>query len=481
MRLFILCLTLISSLETMSQFVRLDSTSKSIIEGFITQEKHDEEMVGVSVGIIRDGHVAFLKGFGWQDTVGMTPASEQTMYRLASVSKTVTGLMAMKLVEQGLLDLDKDIRDYVPEYPVKPEGTITMEELLSNESGIIHYSGTSSGQYCSESYNTAARDDYIDNHPNAYDPIAAIDIFKDQKICFAPGLHYQYTTWGFCLAGAVVERAGSKAFEEILNEQIVCPLGLPTLQIEFQDERPYPNEAWGYDFDDQDKLIRTPTTWTDYKDVSYKVPGGGLISSVIDLTLLMQGIVNRTLMPDQYVKLFGTRHEADDGNPTYYGYGTSTGSRNGDSLYWHSGSQAKTATLIYYSPENKNGVAIMSNTRGVSLFPLARLIYDYLPNAQIEGEPYQNPSKQSECTVSIFEDEGVSGITLYPNPASTEINLMGQKSEVKALEVLNQFGQIVRSQRGPQETLDIQHLSSGVYFLRVRMIDKTTTLAFVVK
>jgi len=68
-------------------------------------------------------------------------ATEESLYRVASVSKPITGLMAMKLKQKGQLILDKDIRDYVPEYPQKPEGVISSKHLLSHQSGIIHYSG----------------------------------------------------------------------------------------------------------------------------------------------------------------------------------------------------------------------------------------------------------------------------------------------------------------------------------------------------
>lgn len=395
-----------------AQFVRLDTVSVNKIENFISLRMATDQMMGLSVGIIRDGEVAYLKGFGYEDFENSIPATENTLYRLASVSKTVTGLISMRLREQGVLDLNKDIRDYVPEYPVKPEGTITSEELLSNESGILHYSGSGN---CQENYDFAYRNNYINTHPSSYDPIAAMGIFKDQKLCFTPGADYMYTTWGFCLMGAVLQRAANRDFESLLYDEIVCPLDLPSLQIEFQSKRPYPNEAKGYVLTGGN-IIPSDTNATDYKDISYKVPGGGMISSVIDLTMLMQGVVNRELITDSSVHFFGTRHIPGDGNPSYYGYGTSTNFRNGDTLYWHSGSQLKTATLIYYSPENKNGVVLMCNTQYVDLFPLARLIYDFLPSTSIEGAVFIPPGPSPECSSSGFQRHDMPTIQVYPNP-----------------------------------------------------------------
>ena len=468
--LLTLLLFILISLSGMSQFVRLNSASVSKIEGFVNSQMNSEEMVGLSVGIIVNGEVVYLKGFGLEDKENNINASEHTMYRLASVSKTVTGLMSMRLLEKGRLDLDKDIRDYVPEYPVKPEGTITSEDLLSNESGIIHYSGTASGQYCSESYNSTFRDNYIANHTDDYDPVEAIGIFKDQKICFTPGDHYQYTTWGFCLMGAVLERAGGMSFDSLLHEEVVCPLNLPSLQIEYQNKRPFPNEAKGYEFDGSGNVIPTPTGLTDYTDISYKVPGGGMISSVEDLTLLIQGVVNRTLISDSTVKIFGKRHVPGDSVMSFYGYGTSTNFRNGDTLFWHSGSQAKTATLIYYSPENKNGLALMCNTRGVGLFPLARLIYDYLPSAVVEGDAYSGPTQNDRCPTSGLPANISTNnrLLIYPNPAKNSITVEGISKDVE-FRILDVMGRNLNSGRLSinQNRIDVSELTAGIYLLQL--------------
>ncbi len=413
------------SLQSQAQFNRLDSVSVNTLEQFILNEKASEKMVGVSVGMIRNGEVAYLKGFGYEDSLANIAATESTMYRLASVSKSVTGLIAMRLIEKAQLDLNKDIRDYVPEYPAKAFGVITSEDLLSNESGVIHYSGSGN---CTEPYNVTYRNSYIASHTNSYDPIAAIGIFKDQKTCFVPGSQYQYTTWGFCLMGAVLQRAASKSFDSLLQDEIVCPLNLPSLQIEYQSKKPYPHQAEGYRISGG-QVALADTNSTDYKDISYKVPGGGMISSVIDLTLLMQGLVNRKLLADSTLKLFGTRHTPTNGTPSYYGYGTSTNFRNGDTLFWHSGSQEKTATLIYYSPENKNGVVIMSNTKGAGLFPLARLIYDYLPNSTLQGTKYPTPTTPSPCSgIGLPEPKDLSLLKVTPNPSNGTFRLETEQS-----------------------------------------------------
>jgi len=377
-----------------SQFNRFEHRDFDIFDKEILDYLQETKAVGISVGVIHEGKISMVKGYGYQDRENNIKAKEETLYRLASVSKPITGLMSVLMSFNDELDLNKDIRDYVPEYPVKPEGVITAIHLLSNQSGVIHYAGTANGQYCQAPYNIIALNQYSSSHLDYYDPVSAIDIFKDQRICFEPGDHYQYSTWGFCLMGAVIERATEATFEEVLYDKLIEPLCLPFLQPEFIEFRNYPNETQGYEFNNAGDVITTPSHYTDAFDISYKVPGGGLIGSVIDLSLIIEGVVNRILLDDDGINFWSDQRIPNDGENPYYGLGISSGMRNGKRLLHHSGAQAKTSTLIYFSPDNKNGVAIMCNTRGLNLYPLARFIYDRLEAASSSGPLYPHSCPQ---------------------------------------------------------------------------------------
>ncbi|MEQ9405147.1 MAG: serine hydrolase [Cyclobacteriaceae bacterium] len=393
------------------QFHKIDSESITALEEIIENQKTVEKIVGLSVGVIKDGEIVYLKGFGYQDLGNKIPSDEHTTYRMASVSKTITGLLAMILMNEGELDLKTDIRNYVPEYPSKSPGIITTEDLLSHESGIIHYSGTNSGQFCSEDFNLNAIVEYGNTFQDRYDPISALNSFKDQKICFSPGQHYQYTTWGYCLLGAVLERAGKDHFENLLYRKLVLPFKLPYLQPEFQAFRPYPHETLGYAFDTDGNIIPTPPEWIDSKDISYKIPGGGLISSVIDLTLIMKGISNDEILSRENVDLYGKINVPLDGKTGDYGFGVYSSTRNGHRIFSHSGSQANAATLIYFSPDRGNGVAIMANTRGASLWSMARQIFDHSFDLNvIDGEPFIIPDRKIVKIVSERSSESCDGI-----------------------------------------------------------------------
>ena len=404
--LFIFCctLTFISS----AQFNRLDISTVNSVDSIVNAHKNANNWVGMSVGIIKDGEVAFLDGYGVVDKTTSIAASMFSVYRLASISKCFTGVLTLKLAEIGLLDIGDFVQQYVPEYPsTNDKDLIKIKHLLSNESGIPNYGGCG---LCVSSQSTTARTNYINNHGNFYDPVSAIDVFKNQALCFTPpGSNYLYTTFGFCLLAAVIERASGTSYQDFLFDNIACPMQMPTLQIEFQDRVSYPYEVTGYQYTGAAGGSTQPSSITT-ADISYKTGGGGLIGSVTDLTLFMQGLVNNNFINDSMVTVMGTSHSSTQniysgssscpgsaGTPanssSSYGYGTKrTNDTLGNRIYYHGGDQDKTATYIRYSPDSKHGVVIMSNTESIpGRHDLCKDIYYELFNATLSSSPVFSP------------------------------------------------------------------------------------------
>lgn len=372
------------------RFSRIDPANEQSVDTIVNQYFKKYPVAGLSIGLLVNGEVSLMKGYGYADVDAGLPATANTRYRLASISKTMTAILALQLVAEGKLDLDADIRTYVPEYPVKPQGIITTWHLLSNTSGIMHYNGADDGQYCKAPYDEKALKNYIGTHSDYYDPIVALDIFKNQPICFTPGEHYQYTTWGFCLLGAVVERAGHQPFAEQAEQRIICPLHLPTLRPEYQARIYREDETTGYTLVNGKRT--QPKPGVDLGDVSYKLAGGGYIGTVVDLLGLARGITEGNVLPTAMVARMGENEETFDGKDSPYGLGVFVEEWNGCTVYYHTGSQSKTATILYFDPINGNAVAIMCNTRNAPLKELARALFDQLPDVSLTGDPYAWPA-----------------------------------------------------------------------------------------
>jgi len=172
------------------------------VEALARAEFERRQIVGMAVVEIEGGKVVWSKGFGFADRErGIAVDPGETEFRWASVCKSVTAVAAMQLVEKGQLDLDADVRTYVPEFPDKGV-RITPRELLCHQGGIVHYSNGKVIQ---------TKESYSEAHPFA-DVVTALDKFKESPLVNVPGEKYAYSTHGYILLSAVIQRAGHRAF-----------------------------------------------------------------------------------------------------------------------------------------------------------------------------------------------------------------------------------------------------------------------------
>ncbi|MCA9279091.1 MAG: beta-lactamase family protein [Phycisphaeraceae bacterium] len=309
----------------------------------------NQELVGTSAAIAIDGRIVWSEAFGWEDREADIPATLDTMYRWASISKPLTAVVAMQLANEGRLDLDADIRTVVPEFPEKPY-TITSRQLLCHQGGIVHYSN---GPVIHSRVN------YNVSHPFE-DVVVALDDFKESPLVAEPGTTYSYTTRGYMLLGAVCQKAANEPYWQLVHQRIVEPLHLTTLQPDYQ-WIDIDHSAVGYKKRGDD-IVRSTDT-----DVSWKLPGGGFISTVEDLTGFGMGLCTNELLTDDLKSQMWTRQQTRDGKETGYGLGFSVTHWDMTLVVSHSGSQEKARTYLIVLPEENVVAAIMTNSEWANL------------------------------------------------------------------------------------------------------------------
>ena len=340
-----------------------------------------QQIVGLAVGVIQEGRISYLKGYGWSDREKRISVSRKTMFRWASISKSLTALVAMQLWEKGQLKLDGDVRQYVPEFPDKAQ-RITPRQLLSHQGGIVHYSNgpvvVTLRQY---------------DQPNPFESVLlAVDTFKESPLVNLPGQKYAYTTHGFILLSAAVERAGKQKFAHQVRDRIAKPLGMNTLQPDYQ-WIDIPNRTIGYRKRQNNIVVSSNT------DVSWKLGGGGYISSIEDLAKLGEGLLNGKLIQPKTRELMWAPRTTTTGKQTSYGLGfrrwkyvngalqsvsaeaSVTESKNQVlmQLVGHSGSQEKTKTLLVLEPQKRFGMVLMSNSEHTQIYSLAEALMKASP------------------------------------------------------------------------------------------------------
>ena len=326
------------------------------VDKAMRDEMAGQELIGLAVGIIQDGQIAYLKGYGLANREQRLPVTRQTMFRWASISKSLTAVAAMQLWERGDLDLKREARWYVPEFPDK--GTpIRVRHLLCHQGGIVHYTN---GKVI------RTNRDYPVAHPFE-NVIYALDTFKESPLVNKPGEKYSYSTRGYMLVSAVVERAGKQKFAHQVRDRTAKPLKLATLQPDYQWEE-IPHRAVGYRQRGDQVEVSTNT------DVSWKLGGGGFISNIDDLAKFAAGLLNHRLVKPATRQKMWARQMTSGGEQTKYALGFSfnhyrdgelhTWSANGTGIeiVGHSGSQEKTKTWMALWPQKKLGVVVMSNS-----------------------------------------------------------------------------------------------------------------------
>jgi CubicO group peptidase (beta-lactamase class C family) len=317
-----------------------------VIDVAVWDEMQRQHAIGVAVAVIQDRKIVHVRGYGFADREACVPVSESTLFRWASLSKPLTAIATMQLWEQGKLDLDEDVRHYVPDFPDKG-APITLRQLLGHQSGIPHDLAPSRELW------RAWRAD--PEHDAASDVSLALPVFADKELIYPPGQQFHYSTPGYVLLSAAVQSAGEAPFALQVRERIAKPLGMDSLQPDRAWKR-MPHRAAGYRRM-RDSILRVRSS-----DVSWKLGGGGYCSNIQDVARFAEAILNFKLLSESTYRTMWSNQTDIHGKPTRYGLGFQVEQNKGGRLrVWHEGAQAKTRTRLVLYPDQGLGFVIMSN------------------------------------------------------------------------------------------------------------------------
>lgn len=348
------CLT--PSLATAQTNSPLPADKITKIEAAIASLRSRQHIPGLSIAVVVDNKIQFRAAYGTADLENSVVATPATVYRIASISKSLTAVAAMQLVEKGKLDLDAPVQKYVPSFPTKPF-LITTRQLLTHLSGIRHYK--------------QGEGEYTKHYQSLTD---ALTIFKDDPLEHEPGTRYTYSTFAYTLLGAVIEGASGMRYTEYLREHVFKPAGM----LHTQADDVYvliPNRARGY----------TPNVYAKFDgnvrnaalmDSSYKLPGGGWVSTAEDLARFAIALQNDLLVKRATFEQMTRSQKTRDGRETGYGYGWYIDRREGrqaDGSVWHGGVQAGFTGDLWLLPKKRFAVVLLANLEGGGRLGLATL------------------------------------------------------------------------------------------------------------
>jgi CubicO group peptidase (beta-lactamase class C family) len=228
------------------------------IRGFLHEFVDTSAVPGVSVAL-GVGDFTRFEAFGWADLEASVPVTPHTRFRIGSVSKVLTAAAPGLLVESGAVDLDATIQRYVPGFPEK-QHPVTLRHLAGHQSGIRHYRG---GEALSSRH---------------FDSVSeALSVFAEDPLVAEPGSAFTYSTYGYTLLSAAMERASGRTFLDLIQETVLEPIGMTHTAPEMKGAL-HPDQAVGYEPDYAGGVEIPPKT-----DLSNKWAGGGYVSAAGDL------------------------------------------------------------------------------------------------------------------------------------------------------------------------------------------------------
>jgi serine beta-lactamase-like protein LACTB len=301
---------------------------------------------GISVAVVQDGELVWSAGFGMADLENFVPATSSTLFRLGSISKPITATAILQLSELGKLDLDTEVQKYCPAFP-KKEWPITTRELLGHLGGIRHYNPDGKGDIPDDSAKHFASME------------ESLQIFASDALVAKPGTKFHYSTYGYTLLGCVLEGASSEKYVDYVKEKVFEPAGMDETQVDNFFAVIQHRSRWYHK--DKAGVVQNAGVL----DSSYKIPGGGLISSADDMARFEIAILANKLLKPVTREVMWTPQKAADGSPTGYALGWGTQKKYGLALVEHNGGQQGTSTSIILVPERRAGIVVLANMDSV--------------------------------------------------------------------------------------------------------------------
>lgn len=315
----------------------LQSLSVADLDAFISATVAAQRAIGVTVGVMREGHVVFAKGYGLARVADKTPVATETLFAVGSVTKQFTCAVALQLEQEQKLSFDDRIARYEP--GLTRAADLTVRDIGGMVSGYRDYYPL----------------DFVDRPMAA--PRASLDIVRDfasRPLDFEPRARYSYSNTGYLLLGAIAERAGREPFATQLDRRLFTPLGLR--HTRYEPKRGGPGMAEGY----------TPLGLGEVEPAVPEGEGwigaaGGIWSTPTDLLTwdlaLMDG---KVLGPAAWATMTSPR-TLTDGRTSGYGCGQSIRDRGPTLVLQHGGAVSGFGARNAMVPSSRSAVVVLAN------------------------------------------------------------------------------------------------------------------------
>ena len=310
---------------------------------------------GCGVGVSRNGAVIYEHGYGMASLERHVPIASSTVFPLASITKPFTAMSVLLAAERGLLSLDDDVSNYIPDWSNR-EHRVTIRHVLTHTSGLR------------DAYLLQGWAPDIGNSTDAFIKILS----RQRGLNSAPGAEYQYNNGGYLLLGKILERASGQTLGAFADANIFKPLGMTGAYFNGDPVRTAPDHASGYS--------PQATGWRLLPAGSGYAGNAGMMSSVRDLLLWANNFADARVGTPALLARMQTATALTGGQTTPHGMGFGIGNYRGARTLRTSGGDFGTATELVLYPDQRFAIAVLCNMDSVAMGGLATVDVDDLTN-----------------------------------------------------------------------------------------------------
>jgi len=314
----------------------------TFLDSFIPDQLSRYEIPGMTISVVKDDEIIYARGFGYSDYSPAKFVHNQTLFRIGSVSKTFTAIAALQLVEDGILDLDTDINDYLTAFQILDTFSepITLKHLLTHTPGFEEFPAA---VIYGSAVSLSLEEILIQYMPDRVKP---------------PGTVSSYSNYGIGLVGYLIEKLSGKSFNQYIEDEILYPLGMN--HTSFRQPLPAPlalNMSNGYyeHFGEQ------------YFEYITLPSAGSCSSTSSDMAILMMNLLNNgtyngtEILQDTSVEMmFGKQFNPHENLPGV-GFGLYEMYPNNVKVYGHGGDTIFFHSTMALFPEENFGFFISYN------------------------------------------------------------------------------------------------------------------------
>lgn len=382
----------VSARESDSNSAPLQSVN-TVVDSLVKDSMADNYVPGLGLVVVLNGKIIHSKGYGITNVQNGTAVTARTPFGAGSLSKSVTAVAVMKLVEQGRIDLDTSVTEYLPYFKTNSSLTnmITVRHLLTMSSGLP----TSADAWLNPPGDDALKE--------------FVEDLKNCDLLFEPGAGYEYSNDSYVVLGHIVEAVTGVTYEQYMQENILYPIGMKSSTFNPGDL------GAGAEFQGYVRGVSVPHLPRPFTFIRKYQPTGMLITNADELGRYIQfqlgdgraagggRLLSRTSMEAMHHPAVAA--ESTLGDSTHYAFGWETKVREGLRVVEHGGEVETFVSYILLLPEEEIGIGMLVN---MADYGKIQLIYN-LARALTgrDTHPYRSsPTNRPEQPKAVAVEDG---------------------------------------------------------------------------